>query len=236
MIDYLKQRMLDMGTDEGYNDDMSKDPQKHPHPLFIAFSGKKQVGKDTAAQMVVEILQSAGKSVTITAFAEPLKGIAINILGIDSSLVYGSNEQKNTPTHILWDTMPLPIRWKYRLAWYRPLRIGSMTVREVLQVLGTDIFRKMFENDVWANAPFHKNWSQHDVVVLTDCRFPNEKFTTEKHGGIVIRLDRNTGYQDDHPSETALDFAAFTYRYRNDSSFENLKDFIRPILKKHQII
>jgi len=161
---------------------------------FIALSGKKQVGKDTATQVMRAILEANGKRVAVTAFAESLKSMCIDILGLKRELVYGTNDDKDTPCHILWDRFSIDVRLKYSNERFEdedgpPIdlpRNGPMTVREVLQVMGTDIFRAI-EDDVWARAPFNKDWSNYDVVFLTDCRFPNEKRVIEDHHGVIIR-------------------------------------------------
>lgn len=203
---------------------------------FIAFSGKKQVGKDTATSMLVDILKDRGISTSVTAFAESLKRICIDIVGLKYENVYGSNEQKDSLTHIIWDNFPLEVRLKYAIErdpvmgdWFP--RCGPMSGREVLQVVGSDIFRMMVDNDVWAKAPFNRAW-ETDVVILTDCRFPNEKTIVEQYGGIVIRLERDTGFHDNHISETALDDATFGIKYFNNGSLEDLKQFVTSLSNK----
>jgi hypothetical protein len=224
---------------------MNETPNKTPGTLFIAWSGKKQVGKDTATAFAEKMLIKAGKTVGITAFAESLKDVAINVLGIDRRLVYGSNDDKETPTHILWDTFPMDTRMKYSNESFdervfsgpRPMhRSGTMTVREVLQVMGTDIFRVMFENDVWAHSPFRRDWAGFDVVFITDCRFPNEKRITEEHGGIIIRLERDTGFMDNHSSETALDDTEFGRIYSNNGTLNDLRNFVKQTLSELRLL
>ena len=216
-----------------------------PGTYFIALSGKKQVGKDTSGQIIARLLTEQGKRVAFTAFAEALKEMCIGVLGLQRSLVYGTDADKNVLTHIKWDTLPNYIRDKYRTgpdkfkedgSLQSNIRTGNMTVREVLQIMGTDIFREMFENDVWANSPFRRNWSEYDVVVITDCRFPNEKSVTEARGGTVIRIERNTGLNDTHASETSLDNAEFEYRYVNNGSLAELESFLKDTLQNAKLL
>ena len=208
----------------------STDPPVVPQgPFFIAFAGKKQTGKGEAGLAAVALLAEAGKNAVISAFAGPLKDMCVEILGIDRALVYGSNEDKNKPTHIMWDGFSLEIRTKYSAyigdGLFKEARTGPMTVREVLQVMGTDVFRAIY-SDVWARAPFRKDWGNADVVILADCRFPNEVDETFKHGGLAVKLERDTGLQDDHPSETALDGFEFAHYYSNNGTLEELKTFV----------
>jgi len=201
-----------------------------PMPFFIAFSGKKQSGKDTAAAIAGQFLTGQGKRVAMTAFAEPLKRMCVEVLGLDPAGIYGTDEEKNAPSHIMWDGFPIEVRQKYADPavgiWddTKP-RSGSMTNREVLQVMGTDIFRAIY-GDVWAEAPFRKDWTDIDVVILTDCRFPNEKIVTEKHGGVTIRLERDTGFKDNHASETSLDDAEFEHKYINNKTLSDLELYV----------
>jgi hypothetical protein len=232
--------------------DMSKNTP-HTRPAFIALSGKKQVGKDTAANMIVKIMAEYGKKTVLTAFAEPLKRMCVEILGLKPEGVYGTDAQKNSLSHIMWDGLPLEVRLKYsnEFAIYNQgydsfsdvpetrsqslPRSGPMTNREVLQIVGTDIFRAMYDQ-VWAKAPFNRNWGDADVVILTDCRFPNEKSVTEDAGGVIIRLERSTGFVDNHPSEVALDGFTFENTYQNNGSFEDLENYVRGVLKARGLI
>lgn len=222
-----------------------------PHPVFIAMCGKKQVGKDTSTAMAVEILNTHGKKVFITAFANTLKDMCVNTLGIKKEGAYGTDADKNALSPLFWDTLPLDIRLKYSNEYItyeseygsfadvpdrketqqKMPRSGPMTNREVLQVVGTDIFRTMLDNNVWVNATLHRDWTGFDVVIVTDCRFPNEKQAIEDAGGYVIRLERNTGFTDNHASETALDNTMFQIKYENNGSLDELYFFMQTTLR-----
>jgi hypothetical protein len=79
-----------------------------------------------------------------------------------------------------------------------------MTAREVMQYIGTDIFRKMQKN-VWADSTIRQIQSdKYPLALIADCRFPNEVDAVKSVGGIVIKLNRNL-YNSVHASETALD-------------------------------
>ena len=83
---------------------------------------------------------------------------------------------------------------------------GQMSAREVMQFVGTEVFRKMYA-DVWADATIRRIQAEAPMAALiTDCRFPNEVAAVQKTGGTVIRFDRDVYKgQDQHESETALD-------------------------------
>jgi hypothetical protein len=217
-------------------------------PLFIAISGKKESGKDEFARLL-HLNFDSKYSTEITHFADPLKEICIQLFGLDRRLVYGSNADKETLTSVMWDGFPLRVRCKYSDKTkfqnsgcsnasigddvvemnYKGIlrkvpRIGPMTIRELLQVMGTDIFRERVYNNIWAEYPFKQPWRcidqgeveiPTDVVFIADCRFPNEVAETLKNNGLVIRVNRDTGHNDAHPSETALD----GYNWNQDRHF-----------------
>lgn len=156
---------------------------------IIAFAGRKQSGKTTCSEFVLKYYNgiiepfNCGK---IYNFADPLKrDICMNILGLTYEQCYGEDMDKNTLTDIEWNGKKL-------------------TAREVMQFVGTDLFRKM-KNDVWASATITKiKNDKPKLAIIADCRFPNEVEAIKNAGGLVIKLNRNP-FNSDHASETALD-------------------------------
>lgn len=157
---------------------------------IIAFAGTKQSGKTTCSEAVAAyfngIVEPYNHSAKIYNFADPLKkDICMNILGLTYDQCYGSDEDKNQLTNNHWDGKQL-------------------TAREVMQFVGTDIFRKMQQN-VWAGATILKiNNENPPLAIIADCRFPNEVDAVKNAGGLVIRLTRKP-FNSDHPSENALE-------------------------------
>jgi energy-coupling factor transporter ATP-binding protein EcfA2 len=154
--------------------------------MIIAFAGRKQSGKTTCSNFLAEVFKhhTQGK-IEIYNFADPLKMLCMDILGLDYSQCYGSDEQKNEIVNCYWDN-------------------HQLTAREVLQIVGTDIFRRMQEN-VWAASTIRKiDKEQPDIAIIGDCRFPNEVEAVKQANGLVIKLTRNP-YNSSHDSETALD-------------------------------
>jgi len=179
---------------------------------IIAFAGRKQSGKTTCANVVLDFWQKTlPKELTakIYNFADPLKqDICMNILGLSYDQCYGSDEDKNSLTDIRWEDLPGFNSDVHSPADYDPS--GRMTARQVLQFVGTDIFRRMKHN-VWADATIAKikKESPH-LALIADCRFPNEVKAVKDTGGIVIKLTRNP-FNSDHSSETALDIQNYNH-------------------------
>jgi hypothetical protein len=81
-----------------------------------------------------------------------------------------------------------------------------MTVRDLLQQVGTNALRTIVHPNVWVNALFadykHDIWDPklNDFTVpdwiITDCRFPNEARVILKYNGLLIRVVRETKSKD----------------------------------------
>lgn len=129
-------------------------------------------------------------------FANPLKRFCIDVLGLTHMQCFGTNEDKDSLTKLLWENMA-----------NRPKdKVGFMTAREVLQHFGTNVCRKI-NNDCWVEATIKSiQQDQPELAVITDLRFPNEVKCVQRIGGKVLRFRRAPfAGSDSHPSETALD-------------------------------
>ncbi len=168
--------------------------------------------------------------IRVYSFADCLKEkVCIDILGLSREQCYGTDEQKNTPTHLKWEDMPgiWTNKKRYDLAveglpdieevltYHKP---GFMTAREVMQFAGTEIFRKMY-GDVWVNATINQiNKDNPVIAIIRDTRFPNEVEGVQNAGGLVGRLTKDVFKgQDQHESETALDSYAGKYEFLWDN-------------------
>ena len=163
---------------------------------IIGFSGRKQSGKTTAAEYA-ELLWGGGDKVMKMSFASRLKEI-IRWCFVPAGIHLDFDDEKDK-------SMLLPC---------------GRTVRDLLQVVGTDMFRGLW-SDVWVNAfrskiqfygdgrprvVYQKEGAREcSKVLVPDVRFPNEVKCIQDMGGIVIRLTRCPHPADDHESETALD-------------------------------
>lgn len=147
-------------------------------------------------------------------FATPLKSFCMQVFGLTYEQAHGTNEQKDTPTSLRWEDMPVSPRdvndWLSRVRVDSsapvPLKTGAMTGREVLQYFGTQIGRQMWDN-CWVDATIRKiHMQQPQLAIITDVRFPNEVKGIQDAGGKVLRFTRAPFKdQDEHASETALD-------------------------------
>ena len=110
-----------------------------------------------------------------------------------------------------------------------------MTVRELLQKLGTEGLRTGLHENVWLNALF-ADYTPDSKWIITDVRFPNEAESIKSRGGIIIRVDRpGLKALNNHPSEKSMDDYKFDYRITNSSSLENLMPIVGTILMHEKL-
>lgn len=83
-------------------------------------------------------------------------------------------------------------------------------VRKFLQVLGTEVGREMFGENVWVDMVFTKAREYQDAgfnVVVTGIRFPNELVAIEsrENNGVSVWVDRpGVGAVNSHSSDNSL--------------------------------
>ncbi len=129
-------------------------------------------------------------------FADKLKQICIEVLGLTHEQCYGTDEQKNQLTALQWKNMP---------GAFTKLTNDYMTGREVLQYIGSDIFRAIYE-PCWTQYVIHKiKHEQPDIALISDVRFINEVKAVQNAEGFVVKLLRSKTSNDKHSSENDLD-------------------------------
>jgi len=131
----------------------------------------------------------------------------------------------------------------------------KMTVRDLLQKLGTEAMRDGLHENVWVNALFadYNVGIQSESLkptdtdypskwLITDLRFENEFQAVKDRNGICVRVNRKRPYDgvtefgNDHPSEIALDSFTFDWEINNSGSIEDLVEEVRKMLINFKII
>lgn len=203
--------------------------------MIIGIAGKKQVGKDTCFNFL-----NKEKKFENIKFADSLKDILCLLTGCNRSDLE-NDEFKGRRMPSCWNCWEVSEFCTYGsvtnlFSTYEdalkhsedicnPYNIKevSYTYREALQYVGTNLFRCQFNPDVWINSTLAKIKKAEDCII-TDVRFPNEVNAIRKLGGKVILVKRDTGLNDVHVSENALDgIIDFDYIIENNGSLEELK-------------
>jgi hypothetical protein len=207
---------------------------------IIIISGKKQSGKSSArAFLTSEISKGYGIDGTYTewynpvvnhySFADELKRLAIELFNLSEKNVYGTNEEKDSPTHIKWSDLPMQGYQLHDLRqelWtingvYKNFQRQYVTGREFLKIFGTYICRRIYP-DCWVLATINKiRKTKQDYAIIDDARFPNEiklLYNEFKDNCKIIRLERNI-FNDSDITETALD--DFDFKSLNSVIIDN---------------
>lgn len=220
--------------------------------MIIGIIGKAGSGKDTLGNFLISEMGKIGIVAEKKKFAYKLKQIICLIYGctmedLESeefklSLVpeeYHIVAPYGNPKNGIWRSMEQAVSEIQEIA--PELRLDTMCLQEVkmsfrrvLTYIGTDLFREYVHPNIWVNALFidyrpDLNW------VITDVRFKNEAKTVLKHGGILVKILRDSKkshYQ--HISERDLDdFSQYQYIVLNDENdFEHLKEQAASIVKE----
>lgn len=149
--------------------------------------------------------QNVWPTVRKFSFADNLKLAAHKIFGLPLELLYGSDEDKNSATHIkasdLYGMLAINIVNELK----RVMKDDDfLTVRQVLQLFGTNVCRKM-DDKCWVRGLITDIESYgSELSLVDDCRFKNEVYAMKDAGATVIRFKKSVG-DDSHSSEKDLD-------------------------------
>lgn len=162
----------------------------------IGVTGKMQSGKTTLCKHLFAIAEKHHKSAAVIAFADPLKDVCRTLFGGEARNYHGTQADKNEDIPEYWKTA---------------LNGRCRTYRELMQYVGTEIFRALHQ-DFWVlkyaervSAALQK----YDIVLTPDVRFDNEAECIIAHHGAVVRLTRRDGITvadgiENHASEAGV--------------------------------
>jgi len=154
-------------------------PPARPKTMFL-ISAQLQTGKDTLANAIV-----AAHGVRKVALADPVKEVAIAMIGMPSAVAYGGEAERHA-----WSAY-------------------GKDARQWLQWIGTELGRKIDEN-IWIHRLLERvSTTAADIIVVSDLRFTNEILVWPRDESlkpyfkfVTIRLKRpGTENSDPHPSE-----------------------------------
>jgi gamma-glutamyltranspeptidase len=104
-------------------------------------------------------------------------------------------------------------------------------IRRLLQVLGTEVGRNVFGDDVWVDVLISK-LEPMDKVVITDVRFPNEARELHNLAGEIWRVNREgVSAINEHVSESQMDEYNFDKIIDNNGSLEDLEHAIVELIE-----
>lgn len=165
--------------------------------IVIIINGKKRSGKDNFAKILKREYSKLGKSVMISAFADPIREILSKSLNISTVVLDGFKNAEfvlSTKDPETGKTTDL------------------VTFREFYQKFGTDAMHSYFGKNVWVDLLNEKiESSTAEVIIIPDFRFPHEEISD-----ISIQVfDSNIISEDSHISENSLNDLDFKFEVDN---------------------
>lgn len=143
--------------------------------MIIGITGFIGSGKDTVANMFVE------RGCTHDSFAAPLKDVCSSIFGWPREMLEGDTVESR-------DFREMP-----DMFWTKKLGVPNFTPRLALQLMGTEVLRNHFDQDIWLNSleyRIRKKSANAPCVVVSDARFRNELDLIKNMGGKIIWVQR----------------------------------------------
>ena len=179
--------------------------------IVIGVCGKAGAGKDTVGSII-----AADYGFDVDSLAAPLRSCVCDTFGID-----------------MYDMQDREFKERELKDW------PGWTPRQLMQVIGTDLFREQLQADVWVRSFILR---MHGSVVVTDIRFPDEVHRIRERMGdncLFIKVLRDMpdgapGGVEGHVSE-AHDLDCDLEVDNNGSMMDltdKLTDFLDPYLEK----
>jgi hypothetical protein len=170
--------------------------------VVIGLCGDKFAGKDYVGKVIGKITRIRDESHERVAFGDPIKKVASIIFDVPLALFYAEERVKeNHLTVWKWSELEPGLA-----AAFPGGRGVYVTVREAVQLVGYELFRKRFAEQTWIKlirAQLER--SDKDVVVVTDVRFEPEEQLVRTYGGWIVRVvDPEAPVRvDQHKTETS---------------------------------
>lgn len=193
---------------------------------ILGINGKAGHGKDTVADMILkmyrnrEVLNSpvlslgyTGKPLQKYSLATPIKTISEYVFDM-------TDQEMNTQ------------EGKREVARYG----YGKTNRELLQLIGTEMFRDIIHSDIWLDVAERKisdTVREGGLVVVPDIRFDNEAGWLKKRGVLiqVVRPDIEDITENAHASEAGITVEP-DYVIVNDGDKDDLEDKVENLFKE----
>jgi len=189
------------------------------HKLIIGIHGKLGSGKGTVSNYIAEYFNNLGIPIYYRMFALPLKQVVEILSGI----------KMETKTDNFFEDGITDYTQKQKEIFVPHF---NMTIGQMLQKVGTDVFRDHFDKNTWVKTLFEVNYTQtknNSVYLISDARFPNEADEVKKRSGILLSVNGKQHIDStrniNHISETAMDdYNNYDYVINNLESIESLKN------------
>lgn len=213
--------------------------------MLIGLNGQIGAGKDTVYQRIAEVVQLDGLHVDPerVAFADSLKDAVNRLFVLPAGFLEHAKRDNRCEVEITTPRFRLSrikgVGWTARLPFMS--RVTSrQTVRSVLQRFGAEVVRDLFGADFWVDLCLPKSLDHSGrLIVVTDCRYPNEVQRVKDLGGVVVRVLNGPPKDQTHSSEQiipddGIDF--FMDNSSRDDGFVSLDANVRTLLRACRVV
>lgn len=174
---------------------------------LLGIHGKKRTGKDTVANILVDLF--GNHTTPVVAFADMLKAVCAEFSGIPIQYFYDDRKEE---VHESFGQSP------------RQLMIEM-----------SDLLKGAYGQDVFLNRVRHL-WEDRyrqdtRLMIVSDVRYENEAAWIRGEGGMILHLVRATGAVSDHSSEKGIEMLDCDYQISNDGSLEELRAKVEDFLQ-----
>ena len=227
---------------------------------IIAIGGLKNSGKDEIANMLNYILSvpkflqnynaytllkniKFDSGYKITSFAHPLKRTVAALLNIDINKFNDRDFKENyyiyfpelkITNHPDWNLVISDNKFSKSISNkdLSFLQENYITIRQLLQVFGTECMRAIFGNKLWILSTLREG----NKLIISDLRFKVEAEAVKEKGGILIYINRKGCTIGNHISEQEIyelyKNNSFDYVINNNKSLEDLFNNIKIIVNQ----
>ena len=189
--------------------------------MLIGFLGKKGVGKDTSAKLLLD-----DYNFTRYAFGDPVKDVVGTMFCMDEEQLYGNKKEEIDPR---WNVSP---RTLFQV-------IGTNFAQYWLMLKLPELEEKVKMKHFWVKRFemwYEEESNKNKNVVITDVRFQHEVDAIKSKNGIIIKLINSDSIKstDRHISETeseSINKKNVDYTVDNNYTIDELYKKINVILK-----
>lgn len=181
----------------------------------------------------------------ITKYATPIKKILSIILGVPEERFEDRDFKENWyfsfSKHEFKNVLILDVsEYLTDKEFSKKLKKGNLdiileyylSVRQILQVFGTEVMRRFFGDKLWINITLSNN---ADRLIIGDQRFIVENEVAKYHNAKIIHINRPNIEISDHPSEKELVYLheekAYDILIENDGTLKDLFYKCKNVLK-----
>jgi len=161
-------------------------------------------------EMVSFYRQNIWAHVKHVSFADALKESCIKLFSLDPKLVYGTNDDKNSETHLKIENI-CKLLPPERAAHFLSKGYKNLTIRKLLEIFGTEICRTIDDDCHIRSAHTELIRLNPEIGIIPDGRFSNEfryfqKIKKARKSGTRVWLIKHARsvHKSDAPSETGM--------------------------------